>query len=74
MIAIVGQNRNVEPVPAPVMGLVDTEDEHIRANAKRLSQRLRGLKGHFTREVKNCISKVEQFHTLMDAAQPANFK
>ena len=51
---------------------VDTEDEHIRANAKRLSQRLRGLKGHLTREVKNCTSKVGQFHTLMEqgAAQP----
>ena len=66
MVSIVGQNRNVETVTAPVTGQVDTEDEHIRANAKRLSQRLRGLKGHLTREVKNCISKVEQFHTLMD--------
>ena len=76
MTLIVGQNGNIEPVLAPVMGQVDTEDEHIRANAKRLSQRLRGLKGHLTREVKNCISKVEQFHTLMDqgTAQPANLQ
>ena len=74
MVLIVGQNGNVETVTAPVTGQVDTEDEHIRANAKRLSQRLRGLKGHLTREVKNCISKVEQFHTLMDAAQPANLQ
>ena len=72
MASIVGQSGNIEPVLAPVMGQVDTEDEHIRANAKRLSQRVHGLKGHLTREVKNCISKVEQFHTLMDqgAAQP----
>ena len=78
MVLIVGQNGNVEPVPAPVMGQVDTEDEHIRANAKRLSQRLRGLKGHLTREVKNCTSKVGQFHTLMeqgaDQPVPANFQ
>ena len=51
MVSIVGQNVNVEPVPAPVMGHVDTEDEHIRANEKKLSQRLRGLKGHLTRVV-----------------------
>ena len=76
MVSIVGQNGNVEPVPAPVMGQVDTEDEHIRANAKRLSQRLCGLNGHLTQEVKNCISKVEQFHTLMDqgTAQTANLQ
>ena len=69
MVSIVDQNGNVE---TPVTDQVDTEDEHIRANAKRLSQRLRGLKGHLTREVKNCISKVEQFHTLMEqgATQP----
>ena len=70
MVSIVGQNGNVETVTAPVTDQVDTEDEHIRANTKRLSERLRGLTGNFTREVKNCISKVEQFHTLMDATQP----
>ena len=76
MVSIVGQNGNVETVTAPVTDQVDTEDEHIRANAKRLSQRLRGLKGHLTREVKNCISKVEQFHTLMDqgSTQPENMQ
>ena len=63
---IVGQNGNIERVLAPVMGQVDTEDEHIRANAKRLSQRLLCLKGHLTGEVKNCTSKVGQFHTLME--------
>ena len=70
MVSIVGQNGNVENVAAPVTDQVDTEDVHIRANERRLSQSLRGLKGHLTREVKNCISKVEQFRTLMDATQP----
>ena len=53
MVSIVGQNGNVETVATPVTDQVDTEDVHIRANARRLSQRLRGLKGHLTREVKN---------------------
>ena len=70
MVSIVGQNGNVKNVAAPVTDQVDTEDVNIRANARRLSQRVGGLKGHLTREVKNCISKVEQFRTLMDAAQP----
>ena len=68
------QSGNVKNVAAPVSDQVDTQDVHIRANARRFSQRLRGLKGHLTREVKNCISKVEQFHTLMDATQPANLQ
>ena len=72
MTSIVGQNGNIEPVLAPVLGQVDTEDEHIRASAKRLFQILLGLKGHLTREVKNCTSKVGQFHALMEqgATQP----
>ena len=70
MVSIVGQNGNVENVAAPVTDQVDTQDVHTRANKRRLSQRLRGLKGHLTREVKNCIYKVEQFRTLMDATQP----
>ena len=71
-MSIVGQNGNIEPVLAPVLDQVDTEDEHIRVSAKRLFQKLCGLKGHLTREVKNCTSKVGQFHTLMEqgAAQP----
>ena len=74
MVSVVGQNGNVKNVAAPVMDQVDTQDVHNKANARRLSQRLCGLKGHLTREVKNCISKVEQFHTLMDAAQPAKLQ
>ena len=78
MTSIVGQNRNIEPVLAPVLGQVDTEDEHIRASAKRLFQKLRGLKGHLTREVKNCTSKVGQFHALMEQGPtqpvPANLQ
>ena len=70
MVSIVCQNGNVENVAAPVTDQVDTQDVHTRANARRLSQRLRGLKGHLTREVKYCTQKVEHFHTLMDAAQP----
>ena len=78
MTSIVGQNGNVafvEPVLAPVLDPVDTEDEHLRVSAKRLFQKLRGLKGHLTREVKNCSSKVGQFHTLMEqgAAQSITF-
>ena len=70
-----GQNGNaafVDSVLAPVPDPVDTEDEHLRVSAKRLFQKLCGLKGHLTREVKNCTSKVGQFHTLMEqgAAQP----
>ena len=67
-----GQNGNIEPALAPVLGQVDTEDEHIRASAKRLFQNLHGLKGHLTREVKNSTSKVGQFHALMEqgATQP----
>ena len=69
MVLIVGQNGNVETVTAPVMDQVDTEDEHIRANAKRLSQRLRSLKGHLTRKVKYCTQKIEQLRTMLDASQ-----
>ena len=67
-----GQNENIEPVLAPVLDPVGTADEHIRVSTKRLFQKLRGLKGHLTREVKNCNTKVGQFHTLMEqgAAQP----
>ena len=61
-----GQNRNIEPVLGPVLDPVGTEVEHLRVSAKRLFQKLRGLKGHLTREVKNCTSKVGQFHTLME--------
>ena len=45
---------------------VGTEDEHLRIDAKRLFQKLRGLKGHLTREVKNCNTKIGQFRTLME--------
>ena len=45
---------------------VGTEDEHLRVSAKRLFQKLHGLKGHLTREVKNCNSKVGKFHTLKE--------
>ena len=69
MVTIMGQNGNgalVDSILAPVTDPVGTEDEHLRINAKRLFQKLRGLKGHLTREVKNCNSKVGQFHTLIE--------
>ena len=70
MVSVVGQNGNVKNVAELVTDQVDIQDVNTRANANRLSQRLCSLKGHLTREVKNCISKVERFHTMMDATQP----
>ena len=67
-----GQNGNgalVDSVLAPVLDPVGTEHEHLRVSAKRLFQKLRGLKGHLTQEVKNCNSKVGQFHTLMEGSR-----
>ena len=69
MVSVVGQNGNVKTVAEPVTDQVDIQDVNTRANANRLSQRLRSLKGHLTREVKYCTQKVEQFRTLMDATQ-----
>ena len=63
MVSIVGQNGNVKTVTTPVMDQVNTEDVHIRANARRLSQRLRSLKGQLKREVKYCTQKVYGRHT-----------
>ena len=65
------QNRNgslIDSVPAPVTDPVGTqnENEHHRIDTKRLFQKLRGLKGHLTREVKNCNTKIGQFRTLME--------
>ena len=51
MATIMGQNGNgaiVDSVLAPVTDPVDTEDEHLRIDSKRLFQKLRGLKGHLT--------------------------
>ena len=70
MVSVVGQNRNVEVVAEPVTDQVDVQDINTKANANRLSRRLRSLKGLLTREVTYCTKKVEQFRTLMDATQP----
>ena len=63
-----GNGALVDSVPALVTNPVGTqnENEHLRIDAKRLFQKLRGLKGHLTREVKNCITIIGQFRTLME--------
>ena len=69
MAPIMEQNGNgalVDSVPAPVTDPVGTEDEHLRISADRIFQKLCGLKGHLTQEVKNCNSKIGQFRTLME--------
>ena len=63
MAPIMEQNGNgalVDSVPAPVTDPVGTqnENEHLRIDAKRLFQKLRGLKGHLTREVKTATLKL----------------
>ena len=69
MVSVVGQNGNVETVAEPVTDQVDIQDVNTRANANRLSQRLRSLKGHLTRKVKYCTQKIEQLRTMLDASQ-----
>ena len=69
MVSVVGQNGNVETVAEPVTDQVDIQDVNTRANANRLSQRLRSLKGHLTGKVKCCTQKIEQLRTMLDASQ-----
>ena len=45
MVSVVGQNGNVKNVAELVTDQVDIQDVNTRANANRLSQRLRSLKG-----------------------------
>ena len=58
MVSVVGQNGNVETVAEPVTDQVDIQDVNTRANANRLSQRLRSLKGHLTREENIVLKKL----------------
>ena len=69
MVSVVGQNGNVKNVAELVTDQVDIQDVNTRANANRLSQRLRSLKGHLTRKVKCCTQKIEQLRTMLDASQ-----
>ena len=63
-----GNGSLIDSVPAPVTNPVGTqiENEHLRIITDRLFQKLHGLKGHLTREVKNCNTKIGQFRTLME--------
>ena len=65
----INKNGNVEEAE-PVADQVDVQDINTRANASRLTRRLRSLKGLLTREVNYCNEKVEHFLTLMAATQP----
>ena len=69
MVSVVGQNGNVKNVAELVTDQVDIQDVNTRANANRLSQRLRSLKGHLTGKVKCCTQKIEQLRTMLDAPQ-----
>ena len=55
-----------DSVPVPLTVGTQIENEHLRISVDRILQKLRGLKGHLTREVKNCNSKIGQFRTLME--------
>ena len=68
MVAV-GQNRNNVEETGPMGNQVNVQDINTRANAGRLTKKLRSLKGLLTREVNYCNQKVLHFGTLMAATQ-----
>ena len=68
MVLAVGKKGNIEETE-PVGNQVDVQDMNTRANAGRLTRRLRSLKGLLTREVNYCNQKVLHFGTLKAATQ-----
>ena len=69
MAPTVGTNGNNVEGTGLVGTQVNANDINTRANAGRLTIRLRSLKGLLTREVNYCNNKVLHFGTLMAAPQ-----
>ena len=69
MAPTVGTNGNNVEGTGLVGTQVNANDINTRANAGRLTIRLRSLKGLLTREVNYCNKKIVHFGTLMAAPQ-----
>ena len=69
MVLAVGQNGNNVEETGPVGNQVNVQDINTRANAGRLTKRLRSLKGLLTREVNYSNKFFLHFGTLTAATQ-----
>ena len=69
MAPTVGTNGNNVQAAGLIGTQVNANDIHTRANAGRLTNQLRSLKGLLTREVNYCNKKIVHFRTLMAAPQ-----
>ena len=69
----VGTNGNNVQVAGLVDNQVNVNDIQTRANAGRLTIKLRSLKGLLTREINFCKQKITHFRTLMASTQQRTF-